>query len=124
MAALRKGVGKSPTENLTGERKSSRLIPAKSGGFPASLKTPGFLKSLFIFSCLLIFLLLLSILVSAWPFSTDDAYITLRYAANWASAGQLNWNLGDPVRVEGYSSSFYLILGFLALKLSLSPILL
>jgi hypothetical protein len=125
MAALRKGRERSPTDNQTGERKPPFFAPAQGGaGFPASLRSPGLLKSLFILSCLLIVLLLLFALVSAWPFSTDDAYITLRYAANWASAGQLNWNLGDPIRVEGYSSSLYLTLGFLALKLSVSPIVL
>ncbi len=60
---------------------------------------------------------------NVWPFTTDDAYITLRYASNWANFGQLNWNLDDQVKVEGYSNSLYLGLAYLAIKLSLNPIL-
>jgi len=67
-------------------------------------------------------LALFAAILSAWPFTTDDAYITLRYASNWANYGQLNWNLNDPTRVEGYSSSLYLALAFLAIKLSLNPV--
>ena len=78
-----------------------------------------------VYSLLLIaFTISLTIAIyNAWPFTTDDAYITLRYAYNWANFGQLNWNLNDPVKVEGYSNSLYLGLAYLAIKLSLNPIL-
>ena len=36
--------------------------------------------------------------------SPNDAYTTLRYTANWAHFGQLNWNLNDPkVGEDAYS---------------------
>ena len=57
------------------------------------------------------------------PYSADDSFIPLRYAENFAQHGRLNWNLDDPERVEGYSSSLYLAFAVLAIKLSLSPIL-
>jgi hypothetical protein len=81
-------------------------------------------KSLVYTLLLIAFALGLTIAIyNAWPFTTDDAYITLRYAFNWANLGQLNWNLNDPVKVEGYSNSLYLGLAYLATKLSLNPIL-
>jgi len=81
-------------------------------------------KSLVYTLLLIAFALGLTIAIyNAWPFTTDDAYITLRYAYNWAHFGQLNWNLNDPVKVEGYSNSLYLGLAYVAIKLSLNPIL-
>ena len=37
-------------------------------------------------------------------FVSDDAYITFRYAQNWAQGYGLRYNLGEHVPVEGYSN--------------------
>jgi hypothetical protein len=58
-----------------------------------------------------------------WVFSTDDAYITLRYVDNWVRHGQLTWNLGEHPPVEGYSSTLYLLLAALALLTGVPPLL-
>lgn len=58
-----------------------------------------------------------------WIFSTDDAYITLRYAENWIRHGHLTWNVSETPPVEGYSSTLYLLLGALALLGGASPLL-
>jgi arabinofuranosyltransferase len=44
---------------------------------------------------------------SFWPFFTDDAFITLRYAQRWLEHGELSWNAGE--RVEGYSNPLWLL---------------
>jgi hypothetical protein len=46
----------------------------------------------------------------AWPFTADDAFITFRYAENWASGAGPNFNT-DGSRSEGVTS-----FGFLALS--------
>ncbi len=43
-----------------------------------------------------------------WPFVTDDAYITFRYAARWLSGAGLTFNPGE--RVEGFSNPLWLFL--------------
>jgi hypothetical protein len=58
-----------------------------------------------------------------WIFSTDDAYITLRYAENWIRDGRLTWNMEDNPPVEGYTSTLYLLLAALALLGGVPPML-
>lgn len=58
-----------------------------------------------------------------WIFSTDDAYITLRYAENWIRHGHLTWNVLETPPVEGYSSTLYLLLATLALLIGVPPLL-
>jgi hypothetical protein len=58
----------------------------------------------------------------AWPFSTDDAYIPLRYAAHWAGGHGILWNIGQAP-VEGYSSFTYLVIATAAIKLGIEPII-
>lgn len=48
-------------------------------------------------------------LYDAWPFSTDDAFITLRYGRHLGEGLGLRWNAGGP-RVEGYSNFAYVLL--------------
>lgn len=49
---------------------------------------------------------------AAWPFSTDDAYITLRYAKHLLAGEGLIWNLGgEPV--EGYSNFAFVLIAAL-----------
>ncbi|HVI00649.1 MAG TPA: hypothetical protein VM869_18150, partial [Enhygromyxa sp.] len=54
----------------------------------------------------------LSRVAAAWPFATDDAYITLRYARHLLAGEGLVWNLGGE-RVEGYSNFAYVLLAAL-----------
>lgn len=51
-------------------------------------------------------------LVAAWAFSTDDAYITLRYARHLLRGEGLVWNVGDAP-VEGYSNFAYVLIAAL-----------
>jgi len=109
-------------------QKASQLSKEWGEGHPPSIRIQGLLgsglpRAIFLLSILAVLALLIISVVVAWPFTTDDAYIPLRYASNWAHHGQLNWNLDDPERVEGYSSSLYMVLGFFAMKLSISPTL-
>ena len=61
--------------------------------------------------------------ISLWPFTTDDAYITMRYSKNWADGHGITWNTGDSTPVEGYSNFSYLLLGRLGIELINDPIL-
>ncbi|MGC4088811.1 MAG: hypothetical protein QM756_13105 [Polyangiaceae bacterium] len=58
-------------------------------------------------------------LKNAWAFTTDDAYITLRYARHLADGRGLVFNVGGE-RVEGYSNFGLVALAALALKLQLN----
>jgi hypothetical protein len=60
----------------------------------------------------------------AWPFTTDDAYITLRYARHLAEGHGIVWNVDEPVPVEGYSNFLFVLLGATAIKLGSDPVLL
>lgn len=62
------------------------------------------------------------LLDAAWVFSTDDAYITLRYARQLAEGQGIVWNVGEAP-VEGYSNFIFVILGAVAIKLGVDPIL-
>ncbi len=58
----------------------------------------------------------------AWPFTTDDAYITLRYARLLANGQGLRFNAGEAP-VEGYSNFVSLLFGWACIKLGLDPVL-
>ena len=45
-----------------------------------------------------------AVLTHAFRWICDDAFITFRYARNWAAGHGLRYNLGDHVPVEGYSN--------------------
>lgn len=60
---------------------------------------------------------------NVWAFSTDDAFITLRYARNWALGHGVTWNVGDEPKVEGYSNFSYLAIAALTIKLGGDPLL-
>jgi hypothetical protein len=53
-------------------------------------------------------------------FLHDDAFISLRYAQNFADAGDLSWNLGD--RVEGYTNFLYVLISSALLKIGVDPV--
>jgi hypothetical protein len=54
-----------------------------------------------------------------YPFITDDAYISFRYAYNLAYHGELSFNLGQ--RVEGYTNFLWTVTLGLLLKAGLRP---
>jgi hypothetical protein len=54
--------------------------------------------------------------VAGWRFTTDDAYISLRYAEHLAGGHGLVWNVGESIPVEGYSNFLFVLLGALALR--------
>lgn len=53
-------------------------------------------------------------------FLHDDAFISLRYAQNFADAGDLSWNLGD--HVEGYTNFLYVLITSALLKAGIDPV--
>ncbi|PRQ09324.1 hypothetical protein ENSA7_10160 [Enhygromyxa salina] len=66
----------------------------------------------------------LSRVVAAWSFTTDDAYITLRYARHLSAGEGLVWNLGEAP-IEGYSNFVHVLIaaGFAALgELEATPL--
>lgn len=63
------------------------------------------------------------LLMAAWPFTTDDAYITLRYARHFATGYGPVWNIGEQPPVEGYSNFLFVLLGGAALHAGLEPVL-
>lgn len=54
----------------------------------------------------------------AWPFTIDDAFITMRYANHLANGHGLVWNIGQGP-VEGYSNFIYVVIESLFIKLNL-----
>lgn len=67
-------------------------------------------------------LYLFTLYQAAWSFSTDDAYITLRYSHHLFLGHGFKWNLDAEV-VEGYSNFLYVLLGSLAQYFGWIPIL-
>lgn len=58
---------------------------------------------------------------SVWKFTTDDAYISLRYAHNLATGAGLVWNPSDGP-LEGYSNFSFVLLGALAETIGVDPV--
>lgn len=54
-------------------------------------------------------------------FLHDDAFISLRYARNFADHGDLSWNLGD--KVEGYTNFLYVMISSALLYVGTDPVL-
>lgn len=59
--------------------------------------------------------------LSFWPYTVDDAFISLRYAQNLVEHGELAWNLGE--RVEGISNPLWTLWSAFGLLIG-SPIVL
>jgi hypothetical protein len=57
--------------------------------------------------------------LSFWPYTVDDAFISLRYAQNLVEHGELAWNLGE--RVEGISNPLWTLWSAIGLVVG-SPI--
>ena len=63
------------------------------------------------------------LLISAWAFNTDDAYISLRYARHLAEGHGIVWNIGEYPPVEGYTNFLFVILGAGGIYFGLDPLL-
>lgn len=71
--------------------------------------------------CLVIIVILAGVhCLSFWQYTVEDAYISFRYARNWATGNGLVYNVND--RVEGYSNFGWVALTALTLKLGLEPV--
>lgn len=62
------------------------------------------------------------LIAANWAFTTDDAYITLRYADNLANGRGIVWNPGEAPPVEGYSNFSYVLLGAAAIAAGSDPV--
>jgi hypothetical protein len=60
----------------------------------------------------LIWLAYISLVVHFW-FVCDDAFISFRYARNWAEGNGLRFNPGGHIPVEGYSNFLWVVVGAL-----------
>ncbi len=64
-----------------------------------------------------------SALIWRFWFVTDDAYISFRFARNWADGVGLRYNIGEHVPVEGFSNFLWVALTACVEKLGQSPVL-
>lgn len=61
------------------------------------------------------------LVAAAWAFTTDDAYITLRYARHLAAGHGIVWNVGEAP-LEGYSNFLYVLVGAGAIAADVDPV--
>lgn len=62
-----------------------------------------------------------ALLTCKFWFVCDDAFISFRYARNWATGHGLRFNLGDHVPVEGYSNFLWVCVATLFERVRLEP---
>ena len=60
------------------------------------------------------------LVAAAWAFTTDDAYITLRYARHLSAGHGIVWNVGEAP-LEGYSNFLYVIVGAGSMMAGVDP---
>ncbi len=88
----------------------------------SSIKNPIHRHLLFFAALMVIFLYGFVLQVrSIWPFTIDDMYITLRYANQWLSHGNIVWNV-DQMPVEGYSNFLFLLIARFSMVMHLDPV--
>jgi arabinofuranosyltransferase len=58
---------------------------------------------------------------SAWTFTCDDAFISFRYASNFAATGELVYNVAPVERVEGYTNFLWVVLLAGFAKVGIAP---
>lgn len=61
------------------------------------------------------------VVASSFLFVTDDAYISFRYARNWARGLGLGFNPGEPAPVEGYSNFLWMAAAAACERVGLAP---
>ena len=64
---------------------------------------------------------LLASALSFWPYTVDDAFISLRYGQNLVEHGELAWNRGEAV--EGFSNPLWTLYGALLVAIGAPPVL-
>ena len=64
---------------------------------------------------------LLASALSFWPYTVDDAFISLRYGQNLVHTGALVWNPGEAV--EGFSNPLWTLYGALLVAAGVPPTL-
>jgi len=65
-----------------------------------------------------------SLAIVAFDFTFDDTFISMRYAKNLAEYGEIVWNQGEQVKVEGYSNFLWVVLLVLPFRfLPVEPLL-
>ncbi len=62
------------------------------------------------------------LLAASHAFVVDDAFISFRYATNLVESGELTWNPGERVPVEGYTNFLWTLLLAAAVALGLEPV--
>jgi hypothetical protein len=75
------------------------------------------LEALWLFVCWVPY----ALLTHKFYFLCDDAFISLRYAKNWAAGNGLRYNLGDHLPVEGYSNFLWVCTAALGELAKLDP---
>ena len=70
---------------------------------------------------LVLCLYLLASALSFWPYTVDDAFISLRYGQNLVHEGALVWNPGEAV--EGFSNPLWTLYGALLVASGVPPVL-
>ena len=89
------------------------LVAAEGRGFDR--RTLGVLTGLVIAGCLA--------LAASNAFVVDDAFISFRYARNLVETGELTWNPGESVPVEGYTNFLWTLLLAAVFAVGLEPVL-
>ena len=56
-----------------------------------------------------------------WAFTCDDAFISFRYAANFAATGELAYNLAPLERVEGYTNFLWVVMLAACARVGVQP---
>ena len=64
---------------------------------------------------------LLASALSFWPYTVDDAFISLRYGQNLVAHGELVWNPGEAV--EGFSNPLWTLYGAALVAIGAPPVL-
>ncbi len=64
---------------------------------------------------------LLASALSFWPYTVDDAFISLRYGQNLVAHGELAWNQGEAV--EGFSNPLWTLYGAMLVASGAPPVL-
>lgn len=82
----------------------------------------GYYRLYFFTALSLLVFLTIRLLWIAWPFTTDDAYITFKYGRSLAEGNGLVWNIGEPP-LEGYSNFIFVLFSAFFSYLNIDPVI-
>ncbi|AXV37378.1 MAG: hypothetical protein CIT01_03760 [Methanobacterium sp. BRmetb2] len=71
---------------------------------------------------LVIIVAFMALLCYIWHFTVDDAFISFRYALNFAEGHGIVWNIGE-LPTEGYSNFLWVVMVVILLKLNFDPVI-